>query len=43
MSFPNTCKKRIQASQRAKEAENAHKEGKVKKGGFKELWADLNG
>jgi len=31
---------RIEA--RAKEAEKAHREGRVKKGSFKELWADLN-
>ena len=34
--------KRFAISKRAQEAESNYKEGKVKKGSFNDIWADLN-
>ncbi len=34
--------RRSEIARRAKEAERAYKQGKTKKGSFKDLWKDLN-
>lgn len=34
--------RRSEIARRAKEAERAYKQGKAKKGSFKDLWKDLN-